>query len=305
MGHGIAQVLAYAVPHVAMYDVSKEILENAHSRISQSLQLLQRNGLKLPVSEADILDRIKITCDLSEAVSDAQFVIEAAPEELELKQQLFADLERETPNDAVLATNSSGLSLAKVGVLLKPEARTRLVGSHFFIPAQIVPLVEVSRSAMTKAGIFDRTVHLWARCGKKPIRVQVDLPGYVANRLQTALTREAIHLLANGVATAADVDEAVRSGFGLRYLVSGPLEQRDITGLDLHLKVMKELWPELNQDTDPHTFITEKVACGELGVRGGRGFHDWTDGDFDEITASRTEALVNAMARLGVDFFPE
>ena len=296
MGHGIAQVLANAPGTVWLYDVSAEAVEAAVERIGESLELLARYGLAGRGSE--ILGRVRTTTDLSEAVSDARIVVEAAPENLDLKRELFADLEQRAPQDAILATNTSGLSLGDITSGM--NSGWRVVGSHFFLPAQIVPLVEVSRGPATSEETVQWTCAHWEACGKVPVRIEKDVPGYVANRIQAALVREATSLLDQGVASAADIDKAVRLGFGLRFLVSGPLEQRDLGGLDLHVALTAELWPHLNRSTTPHPFVVDKVQRGELGLKSGRGFHDWTGQDAEQVRREKNEALVALMAKLGL-----
>ncbi|MDP6107833.1 MAG: 3-hydroxyacyl-CoA dehydrogenase NAD-binding domain-containing protein [Candidatus Brocadiia bacterium] len=298
MGHGIAQVLARLPGAVRLYDVSGDTLDSAMARIGDSLAMLVRRGLVTEADSRDALARIAPTTDLAAAVASASFVIEAAPEDLELKRRLFAEVERLAPADAVLATNTSSLSIAQVSALV--EGRQRVVGSHFFLPAQIVPLVEVARGEATSDETMSRTVDLWRACGKAPIRVEVDIPGYVANRLQGALVREAISLWGRDIASAADIDAAVRVGFGLRFLQTGPLAQRDIGGLDLHLAVSQGIWPDLDQRTETHPRVRSKVERGELGLKSGRGFHDWAGRDPDEVRRALDEALVSMMAALGI-----
>ena len=296
MGHGIALVLAKVPGDVWLCGDSESVLAAAITRIGQSLQQLSRFGLVQHIDE--IAARIRPTTDLKQAVESARFVVEAIPEDLALKQALFADLEKWAPADAILATNSSGLPIAKSAALI--QSAWRVVGSHFFLPAQIIPLVEVSRGAATSDETMQWTYDHWLACGKQPIRIEKDLPGYVANRMQGALVREATHLLAAGVASAEDIDKAVRLGFGLRYLVSGPLEQRDLGGLDLHVALGGELWPDLATSAEPFPFVKEMVARGELGLKTGQGFYDWSGVDEDQIRDEKYEALLKLMASLGL-----
>ena len=208
MGHGIALVLAKRPGAVWLYGTSDEILAAGMERIAQSLEQLRRYGL---VERADeILARIRPTTDLAQAVAHARLVVEAIPEDLALKKELFAKLERLAPEDAILATNSSGLPIAESAAEI--NSGWRVVGSHFFLPAQIIPLVEVSRGPETSDAVMQWTCDHWRACGKEPIRIEKDLPGYIANRMQGALVREATHLLAEGAASAEDIDKAVCMG---------------------------------------------------------------------------------------------
>ena len=296
MGHGIALVLAKRPGDVWLYGISDETLKTGVERIKQSLEQLRRYGLVAGADE--ILARIRPTTDLAQAVAKARLVVEAVPEDLALKQALFAELERLAPEDAILATNSSGLPIAESAA--KINSGWRVVGSHFFLPAQIIPLVEVSRGPETSDAVMQWTCDHWRACGKEPVRIEKDLPGYIANRMQGALVREATHLLAEGAASAEDIDKAVRMGFGLRYLVSGPLEQRDLGGLDLHAALAGELWPHLDRSTGPFPFVKEMVARGELGLKTGKGFYDWSGADENEVRDEKYEALLKLMAQLGL-----
>jgi len=294
MGHGIALVMAKVPGDVWLCGQSDGELAAAMARIGQSLQQLTRYGL---IEGADeIAARIRPTTDLAQAVESARFVVEAVPEDLALKQALFADLERLSPADAILATNSSGLPIGESAARM--QRKERVVGSHFFLPAQIIPLVEVSRGAETSDETMLWTYDHWRACGKEPIRIEKDLPGYVANRMQGALVREATHLLAAGVASAEDIDKAVRVGFGMRYLVSGPLQQRDLGGLDLHAALAEELWPHLDTSAGPFAMVKEMVARGELGLKTGKGFYDWSGADENAVRDEKYEALLRLMASL-------
>ena len=298
MGHGIAQVLACSPGPVTLYDLSEQALERAVGRIDESLALLERKGLLSEDARGSSLSRIATTTDLAEAVESASFVIEAAPEDLALKQRLFAELGRLAPGDAILATNSSGLPLGEItsGV----RGGERVVGSHFFMPAQLIPLVEVSRGESTTDETVERTVRMWEVCGKSPIRVNRDIPGYVANRLQAALVREAVALWSGGVASAGDIDTAVRMGFGLRAMVTGPMRQRDLAGLDLHLAIQRELWPEIDGSVEPNREVVSMVERGQLGLKTGRGYFDWSGQDPELVLRAQNEALVDMMAATGM-----
>ncbi len=296
MGHGIALVMAKQPGDVWLCGVSQEELEVAMARIHRSLDQLSRYGLVDDTVE--IAARVRPTTDLAEAVNSARLVVEAVSEDVNLKRKLFADLEKLAPADSILATNSSGLTIAESTADI--ESGWRVVGSHFFLPAQVIPLVEVSRGPETSEETMRWTYDHWRACGKEPIRIEKDLPGYVANRMQGALMREAIGLLAQSVASAEDIDKAVRMGFGLRYLVSGPLEQRDLGGLDLHVTLARELWPHLDRSTEPFAMVTEMVARGELGLKAGKGFYDWSGRDEEETREANHEALLERMAQLGL-----
>jgi 3-hydroxybutyryl-CoA dehydrogenase len=298
MGHGIAQVLATKPGTVMLHDPSPDAQDVAMTRIRESLDSLVMYGLVDQIQASAAVNRIRFTHDLEEAVNSAWFVIEASPEDLRLKRDLFAHLEALTSSKTILASNTSGLSLAEMTGHL--EHQERVVGSHFFLPAQIIPLVEVSRGPETSDETMDSAVELWSSRGKRPIRIEKDVPGYVANRLQSALVREATHLLAEGVASAEDIDMAVQMSFGLRYTVSGPLEQRDLGGLDLNVALSREMWPHLNTSPGPLPLVVEKVRRGELGLKSGKGFFDWRNQDPEIVRRERTARLIEVMSKLGI-----
>lgn len=301
MGHGIAHVLAQRADSVTMYDVSREALELADARIHDTLESLVEHGI-FDQAEADAtLGRISGTTELAEAVEGASVVVEASPEDMELKRRLFTELEGLVSADAILASNSSGMSVGDMtGHLARQE---RVVGSHFFLPAQVIPLVEVSRGPRTSNETMERTIELWRSCGKRPIRIEKDVNGYVANRLQAALVREATNLVAEGVASAEDIDLAVQTSFGLRFMVSGPLEQRDLGGLDLHVALARGLWPHLSKSDGPFPPVVDMVDSGDLGLKSGRGFFDWSGRDPEEVRRERTTQMIEVMSRL--EMWPE
>ncbi len=301
MGHGIAHVLAQRADRVTMYDVSHEALEVAEARIRDTLECMVEHGV-VDRAEADgIAGRIRGTTDLAEAVEGAGVVVEASPEEMGLKRRLFTDLETLVSPDAILASNTSGMSIGDMTGHLAHQGR--VVGSHFFLPAQVVPLVEVSRGPRTTDETMERTIGLWRSCGKRPIRIEKDVNGYVANRLQAALVREATNLVSEGVASAEDIDLAVQTSFGLRFMVSGPLEQRDLGGLDLHVALARGLWPHLSTSDGPFPAVVEMVERGDLGLKSGRGFFDWGGRDPEEVRRERTTRLIEVMSRL--EMWPE
>ena len=297
MGHGIGEVLARACPEVWLYDPDAATLERALALIRESVERLERHGLIDARVARETPARVRTTTDLQHAAAGAAFVIEAAPEDLPTKQELFAELDRFAPAEAVLATNSSSFTLAEVTKRVSERRRRLVVGSHFFLPAQIVPLVEVSRGAGTADEAFEATYALWERCGKTPIRVRRDVSGYVANRLQRALMREALAQLAEGSASAEDIDRAVRFGFGLRFLVRGPLAQRDLAGLGLASRIQTN--PDDRERLDAgRRHLLDLAAAGHLGLDTGRGLLDWHGADPAEVRRTGDESLARAAALL-------
>jgi 3-hydroxybutyryl-CoA dehydrogenase len=214
-------------------------------------------------------------------MNGADWVFEAAPEKLPLKQQIFADLEKLVAPSTVLASNSSAIPSTEIGRYL--IHRERVVGTHFWNPPHLVPLVEVTQNENTASDVVRRTMELLCKAGKVPVHVRQDIPGFVGNRLQHAMKREAIALVAAGVCDAETIDIVVREGFGARTAVLGPMEQSDLVGLDLALDIAEVLYQHLDRTAGPHAFLRDKVKSGKLGMKTGEGLRKWTAQEADAV----------------------
>jgi 3-hydroxybutyryl-CoA dehydrogenase len=263
MGHGIGYLLAAAGHEVRIFEPSvdsiRELLGDAQA----------------------VVERICVHDQLAPAVKDAAFVFEAAPEKLPLKQKIFADLESLTAPETILASNSSAIPTTEIGRHLKHRAR--VIGTHFWNPPHLVALVEVIQNEKTSAAVVARTIALLRDAGKTAVHVRRDIPGFVGNRLQHALKREAIALIAAGVCDAETIDTVVKTGFGARMAVLGPMEQSDLVGLDLTLDIAEVLAGDLDRTAGPHPFLRAKVAAGNLGMKSGEGFRKWPPGHADAV----------------------
>jgi 3-hydroxybutyryl-CoA dehydrogenase len=273
MGHGIAYLLAAAGHGVRVYDPSAQWRESLAERLESARALLG--------GDPALLQRISAHEQMAPAMRDVAFVFEAAPEKLPLKQQLFAELESLTAPDTILASNSSAIPSTRIGEKLR--RRDRVIGTHFWNPPHLVPLVEVIQNEKTSGETVTRTMALLREAGRNPVHVKKDIPGFVGNRLQHALKREAIALVAAGVCDADTIDEVVKSGFGARMAVLGPMEQTDLVGVDLTLDIQNVLLADLDRSTEPTQFIKDKVASGKLGMRSGEGFRKWTPQSADAV----------------------
>jgi 3-hydroxybutyryl-CoA dehydrogenase len=273
MGHGIAYLLAAAGHTVRVYDPSAEWRNSLTQRLESARALLG--------GEAALLARITSHDQMAPTMKDVSFVFEAAPEKLPLKQQLFAGLESLTAPTAILASNSSAIPSTQIGANLKH--RDRVIGTHFWNPPHLVPLVEVIQNEKTGEETVRKTMALLRDAGRKPVHVKKDIPGFVGNRLQHALKREAIALVAAGVCDADTIDEVVKNGFGARMAVLGPMEQSDLVGLDLTLDIQKVVLSDLDRSTEPTQFLKDKVAAGKLGMRTGEGLLKWTPASADAV----------------------
>lgn len=302
MGAGFAHILAQAGFQVRVVDLSEQQLERCSQRVRDGLSTFVKEGLLAGDQVAPVLSRIEFVTSMKDAVRDVQFVIEAVVEVLEVKQSVFADLDRYAPVDAILASNTSGMSVSDIAArTTHPE---RVVGSHFFYPHTVVPLVEVGYGRATSDEVVETAVALWKRCGKEPVVCRKDSNGFLVNRLQSALAREAMSLVANGVASAKDVDRAIRLGIGTRLPMVGTLEQRDWGGLDVHCAAAASIYPTLEEAKSPLPIIADKVARGETGAKAGKGFYDWTGRDVEALRRKKQEQVI-ALMRALKEIMPE
>ncbi|NIV29532.1 MAG: 3-hydroxyacyl-CoA dehydrogenase family protein [Anaerolineae bacterium] len=282
MGHGIAQIFAAHGHPVWLHDAYPGTLNSAKDRVRANLTNMAEHGVILDAGIDEIVDRIRTTGDLATACAEAEFVFEAVYENLELKQQIFADLDRLCTVETILCSNTSVISITEIAE--KAQHRQRIVGTHFWNPPYLIPLVEVVRAADSADECLQATYELLARVGKHPVYVQKDVPGFVGNRLQHALWREAFAIIDEGICDPATVDEVIRNGFGLRLPILGPVETADMIGLDLSLAIHDYILKHLNADPTPSTTLQAKVEAGELGFKTGSGFLEWTE---EEMAASR------------------
>lgn len=284
MGAGIAQVFAAAGYPVAVHEPVEAVRLSIVERV--------REGMRQVGGDPGDSDSVVVTDQLCTAVQDAAFVTEAAPEKIDLKRAIFSQLVEHAPGDAILASNSSVMPIGSIAQGL-PTA-DRIVGTHWWNPAVLVPLVEVIQGAETSMATVEATMTLLAKVGKVPAHVKKDVPGFVANRLQHALWREAIAMVADGICDAATLDACVKNSFGLRLPVLGPLENADLVGLDLTLDIHSTIMPELDRHDRPHEYLREQVAAGRLGFKSGEGFRTWTDADMAGLRRTLIDHLVAA-----------
>ena len=285
MGHGIALTFARAGYHVRITDPTAKALASVEDRVADSLRLMGVDQL-----ERDwILGKIRPTFDLPTAVAGAKVVFEAAPEKLELKQSIFAQLEKNAPDDAILASNTSVIQISKIMKGL--QTRQRAVGTHWWNPPHMIPLVEVVKTEWTDPDIAHSIYDLLVEAKKTPVIVEKDVPGFIGNRLQHALWREAISLVENGICTAEAVDDVVKASFGRRLAVLGPLENADLVGIELTQDIHAQVLYDLETTPDPSLYLQKLRDEGRSGMAAGAGFRDWNDGDLDTTKARVAEHL--------------
>ena len=283
MGHGIAQVFALAGHDVTITDSFAKSLETVKSRISANLHDLG--------DDPSAVERVTPKPDLAEAVRDADYVVEAVLEDLPLKQKLFAEIERHVRADTILASNTSVIPITSIMAGL--NRRERALGTHWWNPPFLVPLVEVIETQWTAPATVAWTMELHQRAGKKPAHVKKDVPGFIGNRLQHALWREAIALVENGICDAETVDAVIKASFGRRIAVLGPLENADLVGTDLTLAIHDNVLPAIDSRPGPSPYLKKLVADGKLGFKSGEGFRKWSA---EEQAALRAKVVAHLKA---------
>ena len=273
MGAGIAQVAAVAGMSVRITDADASTAERALERIRTTLAGgVARGKIRADGAEA-ALGRIAAVPTMEVAAADSQLIVEAIVEDIEIKRRLFADLDRLAPADAILATNTSSLSVARIAEAT--HRPSRVLGMHFFNPVHIMELVELVQHAGTSVDVIESVRNVVVAMKKTPIVVR-DMPGFASSRLGVALGLEAMRMVEEGVATAADIDTAMVLGYGHPM---GPLRVTDLVGLDVRLRIAEYLHQELGgSHFKPPEILRQKVTTGELGKKSGKGFYDWPTG---------------------------
>ncbi|WP_134701917.1 3-hydroxyacyl-CoA dehydrogenase family protein [Ammoniphilus sp. YIM 78166] len=290
MGHGITQLYALAGYPVYMYDIREELVEKGMQLIEKNLTLLVVEGVITDEQKWSAIERIMLTTDMQEAVREADIVTEAIPELIELKWDLYQKLEQYCQPNAIIASNTSTFPIAKL--IEKSTTTHRMLITHFFNPAQLVPLVEIVKHESVPNEVVQKTEEILRRIGKTPVLLKKDVPGFIANRLQAAIVREAFYLLKEGVADAKDIDAAVTNGPGFRWAFSGPIETADYGGLDTWKRVMDNLAPELDKSQQAPLLIDELVQQGKLGTKTGAGIFEYTTTQVDKKIKQRDEYLI-------------
>lgn len=291
MGPGIAAVFAAAGFHSAVFARRQDAAERAVAQAQNQWRALVDHGLA-----ASPEARIRPAHDLDDALQDAEIVIEAVSEDLEVKRRVFAQVEQRIDSDVILGSTTSGLDINRISATA--EHPSRFVVMHFWNPAHLIPLVEVLGGERTDPAIIEAACSLLRRIGKYPVLLNKYVPGFLGVRLQQAVVRESIALLQAGVASAEDIDAATRLSFGARFPVLGPLETSDLGGLDVIAAIHDYLLADLDRSQEPQALLTELVSAGDLGVKTGRGFYDWTTRDAAELSRRRDEELINRIKAL-------
>ncbi len=283
MGAGIAAIFCAGGWRVQVVEPSPAIAASLPDRVRNCLSQVGATP-----NQPDVVAALA-DCDWQ----DVAMLVECLPEDLPLKQAFFAEAEALAPADTILASNSSSFPIGEIAAGL--ATRHRMAGLHFFLPAHLVPLVEVISGEDTAPEIIETLMQTMRTLGKHPVHVRKDISGFLANRIQHAMMREALSLVERGIASPEDVDAAVRLGFGMRFVGAGPLLQKDLAGLDIHHAAATTIYPDLCNDHAPAAALADRVTAGDLGVKTGRGFFEWTE---ESIAKERTRyeaALATAL----------
>ncbi|WFE91556.1 3-hydroxyacyl-CoA dehydrogenase family protein [Roseibium porphyridii] len=277
MGHGIALTFARAGHKVNVFDAFQAGLDALPERVSKSLDAMGVENAE----NAEVLDRISAHKEINACVCDADFVFEAAPEKPELKRALFQEVEQYASANTVFASNTSVIPITTIMADL--EHQDRSLGTHWWNPPHLIPLVEVIKTQWTDETTIEQTVELLTSVGKTPVRVEKDVAGFIGNRLQHAMWREAIYLVESGVCTAEAVDKVVNASFGRRLSVLGPLANADLVGTDLTLDIHENVLADLDNRPAPSPYLRDLVETGKLGMKSGEGFMSWTPEDMEDV----------------------
>jgi 3-hydroxybutyryl-CoA dehydrogenase len=295
MGHGIANVFAMNGYKVNLYENYEPIRNSALEKIKSELEFMVNEGY-IPESKiSDVLSNITIFSDLAEAVKEADYVIEATPEILDLKQNLFKQLDELCPQKTIFASNTSSLPLKDLMALLTDERKARTMICHWYNPAHLLPIAELSYFGNMSDDVFNEVYELYCNSGKKPVKVLKDIPGLIANRMLHALAREVFTLIEMGAASPEDIDNALKFGPGFRSATTGMLEVADMGGLDIWCTVEDGLFKELNNSDKACDMLRAKVKEGKLGLKTGEGFYKYSDDLKGKVQAEFYKRLITQL----------
>jgi 3-hydroxybutyryl-CoA dehydrogenase len=288
MGHGFAAHFALHGTPVTLYDHHESNLDSARGRIRSVLSFLDDRDLA-PIDPDAALANVTLQSDLERAVDATDFVLETVSEDLDVKRDVFRKIGDAAPEDAILGSNTSSLRVTDIAEGA-PSHADRIVGCHWWYPPYLLEPVEVVRGAETSDETMATTVEFVEVVDRKPVVVERDVPGFVWNRIQSAVVRECLHLAAEGVASIEDIDSAIRDGYARRTSVVGPFETMDIAGLELFRTVTGELYPSLCDDDEPNVLFDDYLDRGRGGIADGAGFHEYDDAP-NAVTCRRDERL--------------
>lgn len=280
MGQGLARLFVKHRWRLTLYDPVQDALSSAGANLQAFRDTISQKG-----SEGEI----NYTTHLEVAIGEADLIIECAPESLDIKRKLYDRIGSLLKPDAIVTSNTSTFSLSTLAT--QQNFARRFIITHFFNPADIIPLVEIVEADHTHPGVVQRVVHVLSHCGKVPVVLKKDIPGFVANRLQAAVLREACFLVEHGIVDATQVDTVMKESIGMRWAFTGPFEVADYGGLDVWEKVLSNLLPRLNNDPEVPLIVRQKVKEKALGLKGGSGFYTYSPTDISQRSKDWVRSL--------------
>lgn len=292
MGHGIAETFAMAGFAVNLFDVSADMLGKIKGIMAEEMGFLAENGL---ISQADVgaaLNRITLFERMEDAARDADYVIEATPEKMELKQDLFAALDRCCKPSAILASNTSSLPLEGMMAKVSPARKKKMLVCHWYNPAHLMPIAELSFFGNMDEEDYRTVEALYQKAGKQTVRVRKDVPGLVANRIQQGVAREVFSIMEQGIADPEDVEKALKFGPAFRYATTGQLVVADMGGLDIWCTVGDNLLPAMDNRQEASPLLRSKVREGKLGMKSGEGFFSYPPEQVSQIQKKFNKKLI-------------
>ncbi len=295
MGHSIAAAYAMGGHPVNLYDISDEIVKTGLSKIKMDLDVMVKLEYMTQEEEDGAIACITPHSDLRTATEDRDYIIEAIPENLELKKEVLSQLDSWCPPETIFASNTSSIKLEDMAEAISPDRKKRFAVNHWFNPAHIVPLVELSDYGNTDQDVLKEIYDMHVALGKAPVYVYKDIPGMLANRLQQAVLREMFYLVQIGAASAEDLDRTIQYGPGFRYPIAGPIRIVDYGGSDIWCVEAANLLPDMDDSKEPNPLFKERLETGTLGLKTGRGFYDFTGMDVDEINRKFNEDMIRQL----------
>lgn len=298
MGLGIAQAFAakgFQVMLVSLFD--DKLRGDALECISGNLNILCDHGVICAAQVPDILGRVTVVEEIEAVGSFANIVFECVVENLDIKQEFFKNLDAFCSEEIILATNTSALSVTQIAE--KSIRRERIIGTHFWNPPYLIPLVEIIKTDCVADWVVEKTHAILVEAGKKPVLVKKDVPGFIGNRMQHALFREALSIMEKGIADPEDIDNAIKYGFGMRMGIAAPMEVMDMGGMDLTYAIHSYLFPHLENAAEPLDIEKEKIEKGELGFKTGKGLFSWSAEDMETANRNLTAGLIKVAQALG------
>ncbi len=291
MGSGIGAMAALAGHPVTLVDLTKEAVTKGREKAEACIRIRAENGLASEESAKKALALLDVSIDMTKALEQAFLVIEAIVENLQAKQDLFYQLDQLLPPEVPICSNTSGLRISEISARCVRHPQ-RTVTTHFWLPAHLVPLVEVVMGDRTEEAVAVMVRDLLKKWKKAPVLVRRDLPGQLANRVFQAIIRESIDIVASGLASAEDVDTAIAAGMAMRFPVWGPLKHLDAIGTDLGLSVQETVLPSICAERRANSYIRDMVNWGELGAKTGKGFYDWSQRNVEDDMKKRDAFII-------------